>query len=99
MILSSASMNPCVLYGRFWLRIGINAGAVATGFEQREAQCVFLGQKGAAGEPAAVTDDPITPPVTFDVEVTWWVDTYRDKIGHRDLQSLFHRPQQKALIS
>ena len=92
-------MNPCVFCGDFRLRIAVNAGAVAIGFEQCEAQCVFLGQKGAAGEPAAVTNDPITPPVTFDVEVIWWADTHRDKIGHSDLQSLFRSPQQKVLIS
>src|SRR5215467_1458857 len=49
-------MNPCVFCGGFWHRIGVNAGAVATGFEQREAQCVFLGQKGAdRGGPAIKT--------------------------------------------
>jgi hypothetical protein len=53
----------------------MNVSAVATGFEQREALCVLASQKGAAGEAAAVTDDPITLPVTFDVEVIGWADT------------------------
>jgi len=49
--------------------VGVDVSAVATGFEQCEAQCVLGSEKGTANEAAAVTDDPITPPVTFDVEV------------------------------
>ena len=91
-------MSACAIAGGFWLWVGVDVGAVVTGFEQREAQCILASQKGSAGEAAAVTDDPITPPVTFDVEVIGWTDTCRDKIVHGDSQSLFYDPQQKVLI-
>ena len=62
---------------------------IAARFEQREVQRVLASQKGTAGQAAAVTDDPKTLPVAFDVEVIWQADTCRDKIGHGNLPRLF----------
>ena len=91
-------VSPSVIFGSFCVPVSVDVGSVATGFEQREAHCVLASHKGAAGEAAAITDDPETLPVTFDVEVVGRADTYREEIGHGDLARLFHDPQQKSLI-
>jgi len=64
-------------------RVSVDAGAVATGFEQRKAQCILAGQKGATRQAVAVAGDPITPKGTFDIEMIGWVDTERNKICMR----------------
>ena len=85
-----------VIAGCFCVPVSVDVGSVATGFEQREAQCVLASQKGATSEAAAIADDPETLPVTFDVEVVGRADAYREEIGHGDLPGLFHDPQQKS---
>jgi hypothetical protein len=67
----------------------MDVGYIAAGFEQREAQRVLASQKSTAGQAAAVTDDPKTLPVAFDVEVIRQADTCRDKIGHAICQDCF----------
>jgi hypothetical protein len=64
-------------------RVSVDAGAVATGFDQRKAQCILAGQKGATRQAVAVAGDPITPWVTFDIEMIGWADTERNKICMR----------------
>lgn len=71
------------------LRVGMDLGAVATGFEQREPQRILAGQKGTTGEATEVANDPIALPIAFDVEVIGWIDTQRSKIRHSDLLSGF----------
>jgi hypothetical protein len=43
--------EPRAMVGGFWLEVGVETGAVATGSEQREPQRVLAGQKGTTGEP------------------------------------------------
>jgi hypothetical protein len=68
--------------GLFRLRVGVDVGAVAAGFEQREMYRVLAGQECAASEAAAVAGDPITLAVALDVEVIGSAHKFRDKSGH-----------------
>jgi hypothetical protein len=78
--------------GRFRLRVGVDVGAVAAGFEQRETYRVLAGQECAAGEAAAIAGDPITLAVALDVEVIGRADKFRDKSGHCDYGVCFMTP-------
>jgi hypothetical protein len=60
----------------------VNAGAVAADFEQRKAHRILAGEKGAAGEAAAVARDPAALPTTFDVEMVGRTDRLRNKTRH-----------------
>jgi hypothetical protein len=91
-------VSPSVIFGSFCVWVSVDVGSVATGFEQREAQCVLASQKGATSEAAAIADDPETLPVTSDVEIVGRADTYREEIGHGDLPRLFHDLNKKVLI-
>jgi hypothetical protein len=82
-------VSPSVIFGSFCVWVSVDVGSVATGFEQREAQCVLASKKGATSEAAAIADDPETLPVTFDVEVVGRADTYREEIGHGDCRDCF----------
>jgi hypothetical protein len=86
-------VRPFAISGSFCRRVGVDVGRVAAGFEQREVHRVLASQKGTAGQAAAVTDDPKTLPVAFDVEVIRQGDTCRDEIGHGDLPGLLRDPQ------
>jgi hypothetical protein len=66
--------------GRFRLRVGVDVGVVAAGFEQREMFRVLAGQECAAGEAAAIAGDPITLAVALDVEVIGSAHKFRDKM-------------------
>jgi hypothetical protein len=78
--------------GRFRLRVGVDVGAVAAGFEQRKTYRVLAGQECAAGEAAAVAGDPITLAVALDVELIGTADKFGDKSGHCDYGICFMTP-------
>jgi hypothetical protein len=60
----------------------VDAGAVATDFEQRKAERILAGKESAAGEAAAVARDPAALPTAFDVEMVGGTDRLRNKTGH-----------------
>ena len=72
--------------------LGVDVGAVAAGFEQRETYRVLAGQECAAGEAAAIAGDPITLAVALDVEVIGSAHKFRDKSGHCDYGVCFMTP-------
>jgi len=83
---------PAINAGRFRLRVGVDVGVVAAGFEQREMFRVLAGQECAAGEAAAIAGDPITLAVALDVEVIGSAHKFRDKSGHCDYGVCFMTP-------
>ena len=60
----------------------VDAGAVATDFEQRKAERILAGEESAAGEAAAVARDPAALPTASDVEIVGRTDRLRYKTGH-----------------
>ena len=86
-------MSPrAINAGLFRLQVGVDVGAVAAGFEQRETYRVLAGQECAAGEAAAIAGDSITLAVALDVEVIGRADKFRDKSGHCDYGVCFMTP-------